>query len=238
MRSRRPRAGTRWSPVSSRASSFRSSFMSSSTEVDFLAFVHPWERRPQCDPVAVRQLQQATLGSRESVGCPRIFLEKTSDGWSEIRQGRRIVLPKFVQSFGRGLTKRAPGTSRHLIVWITYRLPRFQKRRKFVRCEFTEALEVGTSRERPDADERHRLCRREIVANPRQQLNQVQLIEQVVLEPESQLVVRLVPLDHGAPLPRVVCEIQRRIAPRPRCPRKIGRPGEVPHPDVEQFGVV
>src|SRR5439155_22565390 len=86
MRSRRPRAGTRWSPVSSRASSFRSSFMSSSTEVDFLAIVHPWERRPQCDPVAVRPLQQARIGSRESVGCPRIFLEKTSDGWSEIRQ--------------------------------------------------------------------------------------------------------------------------------------------------------
>ena len=39
-----------------------------------LAFVHPWERPPQCDPVAVRQLREAALGSRESVGCPRSCL--------------------------------------------------------------------------------------------------------------------------------------------------------------------
>src|SRR5258705_6939870 len=101
--------------------------------------MHPWERPPQCDSVAVRQLQQAALGSRESVGCPRVFLEETSNGWSEIRQDRRVVLPKFIQGFGRRLPKRVPGTSRYLIVWVTDRLSRVQQRREFVRGELTEA---------------------------------------------------------------------------------------------------
>ena len=133
-------------------------------------------------------------------------------GGGEIRQGRRVVLPKFVQSLGRRLTKGVPGTSRQLICGITDRLPRFQERREFIRRELTEALEVGTSGERADADERHRLGRRKMVANPGEQLNQVQLVEQVVLEPQNQLVVRLVAFDRGAPLPQVVGGI-RRIVP-------------------------
>ena len=77
-----------------------------------------------------------------------------------------------------------------------------------------------------------------MVANPRQQLNEVQLVEQVVLEPKNQLVVRLVTFDRGAPLTQVVGGIERRIAAGPRYPRKVSRSGEVPDPDLEQFGVV
>jgi hypothetical protein len=63
-----------------------------------------------------------------------------------------------------------------------------------------------------------------MIANPRKQLNQVLLVEQVVLEPQNQLLVRLVTFDHGAPLPHVVNGIQRQIFRSPRCPPKIGGP--------------
>ena len=118
------------------------------------------------------------------------------------------LLPQFVQRAGRRLPKRLPGTLRHLILSIADRLPRFQERREFAWCELAEAFEVGTSGERPDADERHRLRRRKMVANPGEQLNQVQLVEQVVFEPQNQLVVRLVTRDRGAPSPQVVDRIQ------------------------------
>ena len=43
-----------------------------------------------------------------------------------------------------------------------------------------------------------------MLANPGEQLNQVQLVEQVVLEPQNQLLVRLVAFDRDSPLPQVV----------------------------------
>ncbi len=73
--------------------------------------------------------------------------------------------------------------------------------------------------------------------NPREDLNQIQLVEQVVLEPQDQLIVRGVPSDRRAPLPQVVSGIQRRVAARPRDPLEIGRPGELLRPYADQFGI-
>jgi hypothetical protein len=57
---------------------------------------------------------------------------------------------------------------------------------------------------RPDAHETHRLLARKSPPNPGQELNEIQLIEKVVLEPEDQFIVRLVGLDCPPPASQVV----------------------------------
>ena len=63
---------------------------------------------------------------------------------------------------------------------------------------------------RSDADEAHRLRGRKALSNPGQELKEVQLIEEIVLEPQNQLIVRLVTFDRGSPLPQIVHGVVRR----------------------------
>ena len=150
---------------------------------------------------AVRQLEEPALGSRESVGGPRVFLEETRESRSEIRQRRRVPLaqvrPEPRASAPETPARRAPPT----ILRLADTLPRFEQRRQFVWRELAEALESRMTGKRSDAHEAHRLRGRKVLANPGQELNEIQLIEEVVLEPQNQLVVRLVTFDRGAPLP-------------------------------------
>ena len=67
--------------------------------------------------------------------------------------------------------------------------------------------------------------------NPRQQLNQVELIEEIVLEPEDQLVVRLMPCDDVTPSAHVI----HRIPPTRFGPASVGRVVLTAH--VDQLGV-
>jgi hypothetical protein len=93
------------------------------------------------------------------------------------------------------------------------------------------------SGERTDTHERHRFREREAFANPNEQLNQVQLIEQVVLKPQDQLVVRVVLFDRVSPLPEVVGGIQGRIGSRPCSRGQTALAGEELDADADQFSI-
>src|SRR5207247_10586321 len=63
------------------------------------------------------------------------------------------------------------------------------------------------------------------------------LIEQIVLKPKYQLIVRRMTLDRGAPFPHVVHRVERWIAAGP-CPRREVRgTGQEARAHVEQFSV-
>jgi hypothetical protein len=68
-------------------------------------------------------------------------------------------------------------------------LPRVEKRGQLACRQLTEPLEPGMTGKRSDAHEAHHLRRRKALSNPGQELNEVQLIEEVVLEPQDQLIV-------------------------------------------------
>src|SRR5206468_5994286 len=125
--------------------------------VDLLAVVHPWKGLPQFHRAAVCQFEEPALSAPEAVAGPGVLLEKTGQSPGEIRQRRRISLPTLIEIVWCRRAKRRPRTSRHLALFITDRLPRFQQRCELVRRELPKALEVGTSRRCADADERHGL---------------------------------------------------------------------------------
>ena len=89
-------------------------------------------------------------------------------------------------------------------------LTSIEERGQLVRRQLAEPSEPGTAGKRSDADQAHRLAGREAIANPGQELNEIQLIEEIVLEPQEQLVVRLVTLDGGPPLPQIVDRLDVR----------------------------
>jgi hypothetical protein len=72
-----------------------------------------------------------------------------------------------------------------------------------------------------------------MLANPGQQLNEVQLIEEIVLEPEKEFAVRFVACDRRAPMVEIVGGIERRVAATPRRNADVARPGEEPFAYVE-----
>jgi hypothetical protein len=63
-------------------------------------------------------------------------------------------LPKSVERLGRRRPEGQPRSLGQLVLSTTDTLSRFDQRRQFVWREFAEALEVGATGERPDADER------------------------------------------------------------------------------------
>ncbi len=67
-----------------------------------------------------------------------------------------------------------------------------------------------------------------MLANPRQELDEIQLIEQVVLEPQDQLVVRRVIPDDGSPLSEIVHRIDDS---------GLTGSGKVARTDLDQFRI-
>ena len=100
---------------------------------------------------------------------------------------------------GSEARKALQARSGERVLRLADRAAGLDERRQFVRRELAQSLERGSARKRSDAHEADGLRGRNAAPNPGQELNQVQLIEQVVLEPEDHLVVRLVPIDGGSP---------------------------------------
>src|SRR5262245_41759275 len=81
---------------------------------------------------------------------------------------------------------------------------------------------------RSDADKAHRFRGRKARADPGEELNQIQLIEKVVLEPKDQLIVRLVTPNRFSPQSQIVDRIDVGFR---------SRSSEISGTNVEQFRV-
>src|SRR5204862_8174000 len=92
-----------------------------------------------------------------------------------------------------------PGVLCQRVLCLADALPRFAQRCQLVWCELSEALESRVAGKRSDTHQAHDFCRRQALSNPGQELNEVQLIEEVVLKPQDQLIVRLETFDRGSP---------------------------------------
>src|SRR6185295_5114189 len=79
-----------------------------------------------------------------------------------------------------------------------------EQRSKLRRRELAESLERRASWKRSDTHEAHDRVVTNAIGNPIKELNEVQLIEEVVLEPEDQFVVCVAALDHRAPVTQVI----------------------------------
>ena len=104
----------------------------------------------------------------------------------------------------RRLAECAPGQFRQGVLRPADTLTGFDQRCQLVRRELPQALESRMTRKRPDAHKADDLFGRKVLADPRQKLNEIQLIEEVVFEPQNQLLERFVTFDRGSPLPQVV----------------------------------
>src|SRR5205823_10192414 len=151
--------------------------------------MHPWERCQEIDLSRIGELQKPALRSREAVASPGEFLQKACDGSGEIPQCRRVGVTQLAESFGRRLTKRPPGAFRQRILCLADTLARLEKGGQLVGRELAESLECGMTGKRSDADQGHHLRGRNVLSDPRQELNEIELIEEVVLKPQDQLIV-------------------------------------------------
>ena len=190
--------------------------------------MHPRERGREVHRARVCELQQAPLGAGESVSRRWIFLKQPFERRCQEWQRRGIGAAQVVQRLGRRLAECPPGTLCQRVLRLGDALPRFEQRRQFIRRELTESLETGAARKRSHAHEADGLLRRNAIPNPAQNLNQVQLIEQIVLEPQDQFVVGVVVFDDRAPAPEVVDGIRRRFR---------SRASEITRPDLDELGI-
>src|SRR4030095_15476391 len=167
------------------------------------------------------------LAAREAVNRPRIFLQEPNDGSRQVRQCRRVSVALSVQRLWRRRTEGLPCACCQVELCVGDGLTRIEERGQLVRSELAEPSEPGAARKRSDAHQAHHLAGGEALANPRQQLNEIQLIEEIVLEPQDQLFVELVMLDNLAPSRQVVYGIDVRGL----------RPCQISRTDVYQLGI-
>src|SRR4051794_10726776 len=134
---------------------------------------------------AGKHLQQLALGAREAAPDVRQFLEETRQRGGEERQAvdRRGSAPReCTRVFGANVLPDRPHVGeerrpdRHSL---------WPQRLELVGRELAEAAKAGTAGERPDLDELERVVTNAGATNEREHVNELQLVVQVVLEPED-----------------------------------------------------
>ena len=120
----------------------------------------------------------------ETVALPGIFLEHAGERRTQMRQRREIPLQKFDQQprFARPEGLESGLAERQLL--RRHRLLAAAQGRHLLRRELAEAAEIGEARKGIDAQQIQARPAAIMVREPGQQLEQLQLIEQVVLEPQ------------------------------------------------------
>src|SRR4029453_17292707 len=124
-------------------------------------------------------------------------------------------MPQTIERFGRRLPERLPGTLAQTKLRLANTLSRLEKRGQFVGRELAQSFEGRMPWKRSDADKAYRFRRRKTRTCPGEELHEIQLIEKVVLEPQDQLIVRLVTSNRFSPQPQIVDRIAVGLLSRP-----------------------
>jgi hypothetical protein len=148
---------------------------------------------------AARLFEHPSLASRQAVAIGRELLKMPRHGAAQERQRRGVRLQQRFERAGIRRSIRGPCLRGERDLRGRDRAPRREQRLDLVRGQLAKALEARMAGVTVDANQRDRL-RARAAADVVEELNEIELIEQIVLEPQHELVVIVFVVDRAAPL--------------------------------------